>query len=83
MMSERQKEACRKDLNSLRELYKSKPVRSRLGVLPSYSSELFGMYRLEFMTQLLTATGGYRYYAPCDAFGKQLVLKIVDELLDD
>jgi len=72
MISKRKKAVCRKSLEDLRSSlgWYEKRVGERLQYCyPCYSWELFGLY-------------GFDHRSPCYIFGKQLVLKIIDELLD-
>ena len=65
----------RTQLNHFRERHQSLSVKHRLKGLPFSSTAARALFRMDENK----ATG----ICPCGFFGRQLVLKIVDELLDD
>ena len=71
------KKRLREQLERFREKNQSYSVATRLIAVPfPFSFALFNMRRLHFKEETVE-----RY--PCVVFGKQLVLKIIDELLDE
>ena len=67
----------REDLEQFREIFRGLFVNERLSYIPILGGDmLFNLGNLRF-------TKGKRACTPCRAFGPYLVLKIIDEILDE
>ena len=80
------KKEMKQELEDWREYRKNDTIKQRLIGIPfSDSEKLFNIHNIPIENCTLwygRLERGYPVY-PCNAFGEHLVLKIVDELLDD